>query len=304
MKQLLFVYNRNAGKDRNWSLLSEIIQIFTESGYLVTAYPTQAAGDAGKVIASIAHHFDHVVVSGGDGTLNDAISGLITVTDAPTIGYIPLGSANDFSRNLSLPDTILDMATVAVHGVPRPCDLGLFNERPFVYVAAFGAFVDVSFSTPQQTKNLFGYSAYLIESVKRLHTLRPYELTIEHDGGSFSGQFIYGMVSNTTSVGGLARFPPGNPKIDDGLLELTLISPPADVLDLEPFFRAVMLGEVPYENSMIQTLSTSKVNFYGEEELLWTLDGENGGFVKEARVEALPAAFTVMHGQLPKLSLF
>jgi YegS/Rv2252/BmrU family lipid kinase len=297
MQTMLFIYNRHAGKDRNWVGLCDIIQTLTEKGYLVTSYPTQGPGDAGEAITKWGSSYDRVVVAGGDGTLNEAISGLLRLPNAPPLGYIAVGSTNDFSKNLSLPATLPEMAATAATGVPRTCDVGRFNGRPFVYVAAFGAFADVSFRTPQRTKNLLGYTAYLLESVKRLGSIKPYQITAEFDGQTVSGKYIYGMVSNTTSVAGFQHFPPGNPDLDDGLLEVTLISPPKDILELEQFGRALLIGNGEIKSPMLHTYSTAKVKICCEGDLLWTIDGENGGTHSIAEVEAQPKAFTIIYGE-------
>lgn len=294
--KLLFVYNRHAGKDRNWAGLADILNTMTAAGYLVTAYPTQCAGDASVAIRRFGADYDRIVVAGGDGTLNDAVSGLIDLENPPPLGYIPVGSTNDFAKNLSLPSGLIELAATAVAGVPRPCDACRFNGRPFVYVAAFGAFTDVSFSTPQSTKNLFGYTAYLLESVKRLPSIKPYDITVHFEGGSLSGSYIYGMVSNTTSVAGLPHFPPGRPQLDDGLLEVTLISPPRDILELEYLGRNLLLGGPISDSPMLHSFTAAKVEIHCEKELLWTLDGENGGLHQVAEIEAVHRAFTIIHG--------
>ena len=297
MQTILFVYNRHAGKDRNWAYLAEVVNALTIQGYLVTSYPTQGPGDAGEAVAKWGANYDRIVVAGGDGTLNEAISGLLTLPEQPPLGYIPIGSTNDFSKNLSLPNgNILDLAKTAVTGIPKPCDLGRFNGRPFIYVAAFGAFTDVSFNTPQSAKNLFGYSAYLLESVKRLPFLKPYQITVEYGDQELSGSYLYGMVSNTTSVAGL-HLPPGDSQLDDGLLEVTLISPPKDILELESFCRGVLFNIDELKSPMMHTFSTSKVRITCQEELTWTLDGETGGVHSTCEVEVNPGAFTIVHGR-------
>lgn len=297
MQTILFVYNRHAGKDRNWIGLSDIVNALTAEGYLVTTYPTQAPGDAGEAVTRWGSSYDRIVVAGGDGTLNEAVTGLLRLPDKPPLGYIPIGSTNDFSKNLSLPASLIEAATVAAGGFPRLCDAGRFNNRPFIYVAAFGAFVDVPFTTPQPIKNLLGYTAYLLESVKRLTSIKPHQITLEYDEGEFSGKYIYGMVSNTTSVAGLAHFPPGDPKLDDGLLEVTLISPPKDIIELEHLGRSLLLGAKEIDNPMLHTFTASKVKITCEQDLIWTLDGENGGLHRVAEVTVEPKAFTIVHGR-------
>ena len=298
MNHILFVYNRHAGKTRTWSGLSDILNAMTQRDCLVTAYPTQYRGDAGDAIVRWSQDYDRVVVAGGDGTLSEAISGAITMENPPVIGYIPVGTTNDFSKNLNLPsDKLTDLAATAVTGVPRRHDLGWFNGKPFLYVAAFGAFTEVSYSTPQKYKNLLGYNAYMLESIKNLPSIKPYHIKVEYDDQVIEGDFLYGMVSNTTSVGRFRNFPPGNPDLADGLLEVTLISPIRDVKDMEEFSKALLRNDPSILNSMMTTFSASKVRFSGWPGLLWTLDGEAGGAHDEVEIEVQHKAYTIIHGK-------
>lgn len=294
---MLFIYNRHAGKDRTWAGLSDMINTMTEQDYLITAYPTQCPGDAGNAITRWGRDYDRIVVAGGDGTLSQAISGLLCLEDKPPLGYIPVGSTNDFSRNLNLPSGLNELAATAAGGIPRSVDVGRFNGEPFVYVAAFGAFTEVSYDTPQKVKNLLGYHAYLLESLKSLASIQPYQLTVEYDGKTISGKFIYGMVSNTTSVGGLRNFPLGNPSLDDGLLEVTLISPPKDILDLELLSRTILLKDAAAASPILQTFSASRIKFICERSIPWTLDGEFGGSHQTVEAEVVPKAITIIHGK-------
>lgn len=297
MKRILFIYNPHAGREKNWTNLSDIIDAMTAQGCLVTTYPTQARGDAGDAIVRWASAYDQVVVAGGDGTLSEAIAGAVRLPEEPVIGYIPIGTTNDFSRNLDLPGTKLtDLAVTAVTGTPMLHDLGRFNGRPFLYVAAFGAFTEVAYYTPQRAKNLLGYNAYLLESVKYLNTIKPYTVKIEYDDKVLAGSFLYGMVSNTTSVGRFRNFPPGSPDLSDGKLEVTLISPVRDFQDLEAFSRALLRNDPSILDTMLTTFSASHIRITGETDLLWTLDGEAGGAHRVAEIETLHKAYTIVHG--------
>lgn len=298
MKRVLFIYNPHAGKTRNWSGLPTILQTMTQQHCLVTAYPTQYRGDAGDAIVRWGDQFDQVVVAGGDGTLSEAISGALRAPQPPVLGYLPIGTTNDFSKNLDLPgDTLPELAAVAVGGVPRPHDLGRFNGRPFLYVAAFGVFTEVSYSTPQKAKNLLGYNAYMLEAVKQLLNLKPSHLRIEYDGQVLEGDYLYGMVSNALSVGRFHNFPPGNPDLSDGQLEVTLISPIRDVKDMEEFSRGLLAMDPSVLTSMLTSFSASHVKFISSTPLPWTLDGEAGGTHQEVEVEVIPQAITILHGK-------
>lgn len=298
MRRVLFIYNRHAGKNKTWASLSDMINAMVEKNCLVTAYPTQYRGDAGDAIVRWGHDFDQVVVAGGDGTLSEAISGARRTEDPPVIGYIPVGTTNDFSRNLNLPsDKLPELAATAVTGVPQTHDLGSFNGKNFLYVAAFGAFAEVSYTTPQKFKNLLGYNAYLLEGAKSLTSIKPHHIKVEYGDEVIEGDYLCGMVSNTTSVGGMRNFPPGNPDLSDGLLEITLISPIREVKTVEEFSRAVLTGDPSVLSSIITSFSAPKVTITAETDLTWTLDGEAGGTHKVAEIEALHNAYTIIHGE-------
>lgn len=220
MKKLLFLYNTHAGKGLLKSRLAAVQDALAAAGWDVTIHPTQGAGDATAVAAARAGEFDRIVCSGGDGTLHEVVAGLMGLENRPEVGYIPAGTTNDFAKNLSLPRGMEAMARVAAAGVPRPVDIGSFNDRYFIYVAAFGAFTDVAYSTPQPVKNIFGHLAYVLEGATRLGSIQAYPLTVEHDGGVEEGGFCYGMVSNTVSVGGFKGMPAEPVRLDDGLFEV------------------------------------------------------------------------------------
>ena len=299
MRRILFIYNRHAGKNKTWFGLSDMINAMTEQNCLVTTFPTQYRGSVTDIIRERGHDYDQIVIAGGDGTLSEAISSARKMDPVPVIGYIPLGTTNDFSRNLDLPSTkdIGEVAATAVTGVPQTHDLGSFNDQDFLYVAAFGAFAQVSYSTPQAMKNGLGYNAYSLEGALNLTSIKPHHIKVEYDGNVIEGDYLYGMVSNTTSVGGVKNFPPGNPDLSDGLLEVTLISPIRGIKTVEEFGRAVLSGDPSVLSSVLTSFSTPKVTITSEAGLTWTLDGEPGGTHQVAEIEALHNAYTIVHGE-------
>lgn len=192
------------------------------------------------------------------------------------LGYLPAGTTNDFSRNLGLPRGLEKAALTAVEGTPRPCDMGRFNDRHFVYVAAFGIFTDVSYGTPQEFKNAFGHLAYLLEGATKLGDLgRGYHLTVEHDGGTLEDDFIYGMVTNTNSVGGFKVFPPSQVSLDDGVFEVVLVRQPRKVGDLQDALLSLVRQNAE-ESRQVVAFHTQKLKITAAEALPWTLDGEYG----------------------------
>lgn len=295
MKNLLFIFNPHAGKGAIRGHLSGVLDVFTKAGYLVTSYPTQGKGDATRIAAELGGSFDRVVCCGGDGTLNETISGLLTVENRPPLGYIPAGTTNDFSRNLGLPKGWDELAHTAVTGSVHECDVGSFNRKNFIYVAAFGAFTDVSYDTPQEVKNALGHLAYLLQGVTRLGSLKGYPVTVTHDGGTVEGDFIYGMVSNTVSVGGFRGLPTGEVKLDDGLFEVLLIRMPKTAAELQSIASSLL--QQKSMGSAVISFSTSKVQVTSKEPLPWTLDGEFGGDPLVAEIENLPQVIDLVWGK-------
>ena len=200
------------------------------------------------------------------------------------LGYIPTGSTNDFSRNLALPRGTDKLAQVACGGVPRACDLGQADGRWFTYVAAFGLFTDVSYATPQNAKNLLGHTAYLIEGASRLTSIQSYHMKVESPDHFVEGDFIYGMVGNTVSVGGLVNLPKSVVKLDDGQFEVLLVRKPKNPLEYQEVFRALLSQELS-SNGLVAGFSASTITFTGNVPVPWTLDGEFGGEHAVTKIE-------------------
>ena len=297
MKRLLFIYNPQAGKGVIKPHLANVVDIFTKAGYLVTVWPTQGKADAAHVTARQGWWYDRVVCCGGDGTLSETVSGLLTLAAPPVLGYVPAGTTNDFAKNLGMPRGVEKAAAVAAEGTPRPCDMGRFNDRTFVYVAAFGVFTDVSYDTPQEFKSAFGHLAYVLEAATKLGDLgRGYHLTVEHDGGTLEGDFIYGMVTNTNSVGGFQIFPASQVSLDDGVFEVVLVRQPKNVADLQDALVS-LVRQNHEESRQVEAFHTSRLKVTAAEALPWTLDGEYGGDPEAARIENLHKAITLVWGK-------
>lgn len=294
MKKLLFIYNPHAGKQRITRQLHDVIYLFAQAGYEVTVHPTLYRSDATQIAAKAAGVYDHVVCCGGDGTLNEVITGLWQNPEQmPSIGYLPAGSTNDFSKTLKLPSDLLKAAGIAVGGSPSPCDLGDFNGRPFVYVAAFGVFTDVSYNTPQMKKNLLGHLAYVLEGVKSISQLRPYHMIVEHDGEVLEDDFIYGMVSDSVSVGGFRGIKRESVRLDDGKFEVMLVKNPKTPEEFTSILNALM-KKSPDGN--VIGFQSGEISFRCTEPVAWTLDGEYGGDAAEAVVKNHQQAMQIMRG--------
>lgn len=292
MKKLLFIYNPHAGKGLIKGKLTDILDIFVRNGYEITIAPTQGKADAIKLARDRSQNYDLIVCSGGDGTLDEVVTGMMQSFEKIPVGYIPAGSTNDFANSLRIPKQMLEAASLAVKGDRFACDIGSFNEKIFVYIAAFGVFTDVSYRTKQEIKNVLGHSAYILEGVKRLHTIKAYHVRVEHDGEELEDDFIFGMVTNTISVGGFKYKREGNVILDDGLFEVLLIKKPGNPLEFQEIVAAMLLEQV--DSSYMYTFKTNHLKFTSEEEIAWTLDGEYGGEQTKAEILNNPHALEIM----------
>ena len=297
MKNLLFIYNPTAGKGQIANSLSDILDILTKTGWLVTAYPTQKGGDAARIARELGSRYDRIVCAGGDGTLSETVSGLLELEHPPLLGYIPFGSTNDCAANLDLPKSPPKAALIAGEtGVPRPSDIGRLNGRPFVYVAAFGAFTQVSYETPQDMKNLFGHMAYIMEGIVSLPSITPYRMRIEYDGQVLEDEFYFGMVRNAYSIGGLRLPKPEQIALDDGLFEVDLIKKPVSLADLADGFQSLFTLSSLTGGTWLH-FRASRLTVTCDKEVPWTIDGEFGGSHAACDVVNHPQAITLICGK-------
>ena len=292
MKKLLFVVNGHSGKGQIKNKLLDIIDIMIKEGYHVQVHTTQEREDATKVVREQAKYYDLVVCSGGDGTLDEAVTGMMQSEVRTPLGYIPAGSTNDFANSLEIPKDMIQAAKTAVLGVPFSCDVGEFNGDYFIYVAAFGIFTDVSYATSQELKNALGHVAYILEGAKRLYTIKTYHMRVEYDGNEIEGDFLLGMITNSTSVGGFKNMTGKDVKLDDGMFEVTLIHKPKTIIELKTIIAS--LTNLKDETDLIDSFRAESVKFYSEEEIPWTLDGEFGGDHKEVQIKDHCKAVDIM----------
>ena len=293
MKKLLLIMNPCAGTRKANRFLADIISIFNRADYDVTAYMTAAPGDCISAVEQKAAGMDLVVCVGGDGTFNETVSGLLrTDLDLP-LGYIPAGSTNDFAASLKLPTTILEAAHMIAEGEPVPYDVGRFGDRYFTYVASFGAFTRTSYSTPQSFKNALGHTAYLLNGLQELSQIRKFHLRFDLDDGRIiEDDFIFGAISNSTSMGGILTLDPKQVDMQDGKFELFLVRAPKDLLELSECAKA--LTEQKYNCKVITFCSASNITVTAPQDMNWTLDGEMEPGHDTVTVENLHHAIRLM----------
>ena len=291
-KKLLFIFNPCSGKGQIKNRLMNIIDIMVKAGYEVTVHPTQEREDAQKKVQQEAGNYDLVVCSGGDGTLDEAVTGMMQSGKKVPLGYIPAGSTNDFANSLKIPKDMLKAAHVAVEGKKFPVDVGYFNGDSFIYIAAFGLFTDVSYQTSQEIKNIFGHAAYILEGAKRLHNIPSYKIRVEYEDHVIEDEYAYGMITNSVSVGGFKNMTGKNVLLDDGIFEVTLIKMPKNPLEFNRIIAS--LSNLTEDTDLIYNFKTDCVKFFPEEVIPWTLDGEFGGEHKNVIVKNVHKALEIM----------
>jgi len=293
-KKLLFIYNPHAGKGKIKNRLSDIVELFVRNDFEVVLYTTMCKKDATDIVMDCVNReeYDLVVCSGGDGTLNEVINGLMRIDKKPRIGFIPSGTTNDFAYNLNLPRNMLKAAQIVLKGKAFPCDVGIINGEYFTYTAAFGLFTDTAYETPQTSKNMLGRLAYILEGVKRLPNWKSYHMEITYGDQVISDNFIYGMVANSNSIGGFKGFTGKEVLLDDGLFEGIFIKTPQNVLEFQIIINDLLTSNL--KSDFIFSFPVKEIQLTSEELVPWAIDGEYGGEFQTVNIENYKQAITVI----------
>lgn len=281
MKKLMLIINPAAGRGGFKSGLGEALDLLDKGGFRTTLYFTSGRGDATDFAERFAADYDVVGCVGGDGTLSEVFAGLMRIENPPMLGYIPMGTANDVATTLGLPknDTI-GAARRIIDGEPHPFDVGGFGDNQyFAYIAAFGAFTEVSYATPQNQKKLLGHLAYVLQGMAALPRLESYNTRVEYDGGVFEGRLVYGSMSNSTSVAGIVRLRDEMVCLGDGESELVLVREPESVVGFGEIVDSVLSQR--FDSDKLLILHTKQAKFTFDKPVAWTRDGEAGGEFQE-----------------------
>lgn len=293
MKRLLLIMNPAAGMKKANPHLAEILSILGAAGYECLTFMTQKRGDGTTLAAKYAASVDRIVCIGGDGTFNEVISGVVACGAQTPIGYIPAGSTNDFAASLNLSKNVLQAALDVVAGKPTSFDVGRFQNRYFTYVASFGAFTRTSYSTSQSVKNALGHLAYVLGGIRELSSLRRYRVrTLLDDGTDLEDDYIFGAVSNSTSVGGILTLDPKIVDMNDGLFELLLVRYPRNMSALAEVIHALTTQD--YHSRMLAFHPAKKLTVWADPQMDWTLDGEYAKGATELQIENLHSAVQIV----------
>ncbi len=291
-KKNLIVINPCSGKKKANKFLTDIVDIFTKDGYMSTILTTTKRGDGTEYVSNYGAEFDLITCIGGDGTFNEVVAGLLSIDKKVPIGYIPAGSTNDFANSLKLSNNILAAAKTITAGKKVPLDIGSFNGRKFSYVASFGAFTETSYSTPQSTKNMLGHLAYILEGVTSLTSIKPHHMKIEADGVVYEDDYIFGAISNSTTLAGILTIKPEYVDMSDGFFEMLLVKAPKNIIDLTEIVH--MLSTQNYNTDKITFVNSEKFIASTSEDIAWSLDGEYQEGCDEIHIQNLHHAIDIM----------
>lgn len=291
-KKILLIINPTAGTFYTKSNRLHIVELFQKNGYQVNHQATESKGHATELVLRYGLDNDIIVCCGGDGTLNEVISGVMQLEKKVLIGYIPAGTTNDFASSLHLSKRIEIAAKAIVAGNIRTLDIGNFNsKRYFSYIASFGAFTESSYTTPQSYKNVIGHLAYVLEGVKDIANIRPYHVKVEVNGEIYEDEYIFGAVSNSTSIGGIVKLNANQVDLNDGLFEIILVKNPKTALD---FHKILLFLSKKKDNEMIQFIKTSEATFYMDEPVSWSIDGEYEAGGNKVLIKNVPNAIKLL----------
>ena len=293
MKSVFLIINPNAGTRQGRRFLPEMISLFNRAEWLCSVYVTEKRGDAVDFARLHGGEADLVIACGGDGTLNEIITGLLQGGHKTPLGYIPCGSTNDFANGLDLPLEPLPACDSIIFGQPRLLDIGLFgSDRYFSYTASFGAFTSVAWSTPQNVKNVIGHAAYILEGIRSLADIHPIHMKINADGREYEDDYIFGAVCNSTSLGGVLKLDDTEVHMSDGLFEALLIPFPQDLIALNRIITALRTRH--YDDPSLLFLRASVFTFSGSSDVKWTLDGEEAEGASTIEVRNIHNAVTLL----------
>ena len=293
-EKALFIVNPISGKMTIKNKLFEVIKLFSDSGLEPTVLMTQKSGDASEFAREYGRQFDRSISCGGDGTLNEIVTGLMTlpVEKRPPLGFIPAGTTNDLADTLRIPKLPLAAAKTIIENAPSPNDVGLFNNnRYFNYVASCGAFTSTSYSTPQNLKNSLGHMAYVLEGIKTINEIKPVYMKVESEEVKTEGDFLFAAVTNSLSVGGIYKFDPKYVNLNDGTFDVTLIRMPKNTTEIVDIFYR--LANLDYDENQVVFFHTSNVTITTEMPVKWTVDGEYGGTLEKAVIKNLAGAISI-----------
>ncbi len=289
MKNILMIINPSAGKLKSKTALFDMIAEFCKADYKVLTQITQYKGHAADIAKNAKlKKTDIIVCCGGDGTLNEVITGLMQAGKKIPLGYIPTGSTNDFASIMNIPSNPKKAAQNIVNGTDTLIDIGTFNNKYFTYIASFGAFTAASYTAPQSTKNFLGHTAYVLEGIKDIGSIHPIKVKYKASDLKKHGEYIFGCVANTLSIGGMLKLGDDVVNMNDGLFEVLLIKSPKTPAELHKAIWGLINSD--FSEDVFEFFKTDEIEFELPEDIDWSLDGEYAKGEEKIQINAIKDA--------------
>ena len=246
MKKCLVVYNPNSGKYNKEVTLPKIEKILNEYDYSVIIEKTKYKGDATSIVANI-DKCDLVVSIGGDGTFNEVMTGNFMRKDRIVLCHLPSGTTNDVGAMWGYGKNMLNNLKLALNGKVKRIDICTINDKPFVYSAGFGKFMNIPYETPRELKKRIGHLAYIREGARDFfRKVILYDITYEVDNEKYRGLFSFALITNANRVAGINNFYK-DIKLDDNKFEVLLcnITKLKDIVKTLYFFALYDASKIP-----------------------------------------------------------
>lgn len=292
-QKMLLIVNPVSGKQKAKQHMLYMINRFDKAGYAVTSCYTKKDENAFEIVKKRGKDFDIIVCCGGDGTLKETVCGVQAIQKDLPIGYLPMGSTNDFAKSLEIPTNVKDAVELVVTGEPHPVDIGTFQGENFIYIAGFGNFTALSYEVSQKIKNKIGRNAYYLRAAKDFFKMKKYHARVEADGEIFEDDYFYGAASSSYSIGGMPVMYNLGVQFDDGLHELVLVRMFKTVPEAMGLVRDMLRKDVS-QNPLITIRHCKHINFQFIEPTAFTLDGEYGGKHRNAEVTVMRHAVRII----------
>jgi diacylglycerol kinase (ATP) len=293
MIQTMVILNPSAGRLTKKNRLAYYYQLLSEyPQYETQFFLTDFSTSASNVVEKYHKDFDLIIAIGGDGTFNRVLTGLINANSNIPIGYIPTGTTNDFARTHNLLVSPTQAMEIINNYHVKQVDIGQFNDQYFSYVASFGAYTAVSIKTSQKLKNLFGYYAYILTSFLHIDSLKKYTIALTIDGVTTNEDVIFFAVANATSIGGILNFNFDQISLDDGFLDMCYIRFPKNGRDIFTILHSLRKQDYTHPSIVLQKVTNVTVT--SQRSLLWSVDGEDGGNLKQTNISCLPKKLAII----------
>lgn len=283
MYKTLMIVNLEAGKGDFENQLSFVVMELKNKGFDVVIKYTEKDCGADKIIENYKLEYDVLIVCGGDGTLNQAVTALTNLNKKVSVSFIPIGRTNDFAKTLNLPKTGLEIAQNIINSRAVQTDTGVFNDKYFNCVASFGAFSEMVYNIDKKSKKKSGFFTYILNCIKQLKNIKSYDIKVHFDNEIIEDEFIYCGISNSISIGGLKWFKSTEISLSDGLFEVVLIKKPESIFEYIGIIKSILLKDYSEDYNIIYSQDES-LRIESQENIEWTIDGEDAGFYRNVEI--------------------